>query len=101
MHELYPCNSKQELYKSEGEIIKQIGRLSSQIAGRTHKESNKTWVENNRDKHNQINRRFYEKNKDLIEEKRGQKFECECGGRYTLKHKSTYLKTKKHLDNSI
>ena len=38
LHSLYPCNSKEELERKEGEIIRLIGNLNSKIAGRTPKE---------------------------------------------------------------
>jgi len=38
LYENYPCNSKTELRRREGEIIKEIGTLNKCIAGRTKKE---------------------------------------------------------------
>ena len=38
LHELYPCNTKQELNRREGEVIREIGTLNKYIAGRTKKE---------------------------------------------------------------
>jgi len=38
LHELYPCNTKQELHCREGEVIREIGTLNKCIAGRTHQE---------------------------------------------------------------
>jgi len=38
LHELYPCLTKQELYRREGEVIREIGTLNKYIAGRTDKE---------------------------------------------------------------
>jgi hypothetical protein len=38
LYEECPCNNKQELDKKEGEIIRQIGNLNKNIAGRTRKE---------------------------------------------------------------
>lgn len=40
----------------------------------------------------------YEKNKDKINEKKREKFNCECGSSYTYNHKSEHMKTKKHLN---
>jgi hypothetical protein len=37
LYEMYKCNTK-ELVKREGEIIRQIGTLNKNIAGRTLKE---------------------------------------------------------------
>ena len=38
LHELFPCNTKQELHRREGEVIRQLGTLNKCIAGRTSKE---------------------------------------------------------------
>ena len=38
LHELYPCNTRQELHRREGEVIREIGTLNKCIAGRTHQE---------------------------------------------------------------
>ena len=40
--------------------------------------------------------RAYEKNKELRREKAKQKFNCECGGKYTRGVKARHLKTIKH-----
>jgi hypothetical protein len=38
LYENYPCNSKNELEKKEGEVIRLIGNLNAKIAGRDKKE---------------------------------------------------------------
>jgi len=38
LYELFPCNLKCELEKREGEVIRQIGTLNINIAGRSSKE---------------------------------------------------------------
>jgi hypothetical protein len=47
LHESYPCNSRDELCRREGEVIREIGTINKNIAGRTTKEYNKNWRENN------------------------------------------------------
>ena len=37
LYENYPCNSKQELEKREGEIIRLIGNINKRIEGRSQK----------------------------------------------------------------
>lgn len=49
LHEYYPCNNKEELCKREGEVIREIGTINKQIAGRSQKENHKNWVDNNRE----------------------------------------------------
>ena len=38
LHELFPCLTRQELHRREGEVIREIGTLNKNIAGRTGKE---------------------------------------------------------------
>ena len=38
LYENYPCNSKQELEKREGEVIREIATINNRIEGRTAKE---------------------------------------------------------------
>ena len=38
LYELYPCNSKMELERKEGEIQRQIATINKRVAGRTIKE---------------------------------------------------------------
>ena len=65
LFEKFPCNSKEELNKREGEIIREIGTVNKQIAGRTKKE----YYEDNKDKMKQHYKEYQEKNKDTIAEK--------------------------------
>ncbi len=47
LYEVYPCENKEQLNKREGEIIREIGTLNRQIAGRTPMERRKeNWIEN-------------------------------------------------------
>ena len=62
----YPCTSKKELIKFEGEIIKQIGNLKSNISGRTMYE----WMRDNREQYLNKSREYYLLNADVIKEKR-------------------------------
>ena len=75
--ELFPCGSKDELHKREGEIIRQTDNcVNKRIAGRSQKEyeldnrdkileKQKIYRENNRDKILE----YYENNKDKFKEK--------------------------------
>ena len=60
LYENYPCDNKEQLNKREGEIIREIGTVNKQIAGRTYKE----YYEDN----------YYEKNKEKIAEQRKKKY---------------------------
>jgi len=56
------------------------------------KKYKKEYRENNKVKNKEYKKEYYEKNKVKI----NQKFNCECGGRFTICNKSQHLKTKKH-----
>jgi hypothetical protein len=50
LYENYNCNSIEELNKREGEIIRVIGTLNKEIAGRTKTEYDEEYRKNNQDK---------------------------------------------------
>jgi hypothetical protein len=66
LYENYPCNSKKELNKREGKLIRDIGTLNMNIAGRTSQE----YRTENADKWKEINKKYREDNVDKIKEKR-------------------------------
>ena len=57
LHELYPCNTRQELHRREGEVIREIGTLNKCIAGRTDKE-----------RYQELYRERYREYKDKVKE---------------------------------
>ena len=83
------------------------------------KQYHKQYIIDNKEKINQRDKQYYIDNKEKInqrvkqyridnkdrrkqyyidnKEKLQEKHECDCGGKYTNDHKSTHLKTKKHL----
>jgi hypothetical protein len=68
-YEDFPCNSKQELNRREGQVIREIGTINKQITGRTRKEyceenadKIKKYYQNNSDKI----KKYYEDNRDKI-----------------------------------
>jgi hypothetical protein len=77
--ENYPCNSKEELNRREGELIRQFKDqlVNYRIEGRTREE-------------------YAEDNKDYIKQYRSEKFTCNCGGKFVYTHKIKHTKTKKH-----
>ena len=71
----YPCNNKAELNKREGHYIRENKCLNKCIAGRTRKEYQKEWNENNKEKIREYNknnkekmREYYENNKEKCKE---------------------------------
>ena len=65
LYEAYPCNNKRELCRREGQVIREIGTINKNIAGRTQKE----WVEDNKEKVSQKDKEYYERNKEHISQK--------------------------------
>ena len=68
LYELYPCSCKEQLCKREGEVIRLIGTLNNNIAGRTNEEYQKEYRDENRDKKKEINKKYRENNADKIKE---------------------------------
>lgn len=64
--EIYPCETKEQLKRREGELIRQYKQtlVNKVIAGRTNKE----WKEENKERMKNIRKIYREKNKDKIKE---------------------------------
>jgi len=118
------CENKKELERIEGEcILEHHNRILNKIvAGRTQKEwqeankdrikeqkkqyheANKEHLKNTKNEYYELHKEhLYNKKKEWIElnkeklyEKLYEKFDCDCGGKYTFKHKATHNKTKQH-----
>jgi hypothetical protein len=87
--ELCPCDTKMELCRREGELIRSMDCVNKEIAGRTPKE----YYQENKEKIKERNKEYRDDNNEM----RKEKLKCECGGRYTYTNKSLHFKTKKHL----
>ena len=113
--ELFSCNSKEELLKKEGELIRSIECVNKCIAGRTpkeyyeeHKDENKQYREENKDRIKEYDKQYRESNKDEIAEKSKKyretnknKYICEICN-YNTYCKTMYIKhnnTIKHKNN--
>jgi len=62
LYEECPCENKEQLCKREGEVIREIGNLNKDIAGRTRKE----WTTDNPEKVKITQKKFYENHKEEI-----------------------------------
>ena len=113
-----PCENVEQLRAIEGEYIRQLGTLNSQVAGRTSSDYCKefkeryypqkfVYKENNRDSINEKNREYYRERKDVICEKNRQRYNeitsekmtCEvCGTIHNKKNKPLHLRSKKHQE---
>ena len=61
LYESYPCNSIDELLKREGEIIRQIGTLNKNVAGRNSKD----WYTDNKESIMNRMKNYYKNNRDV------------------------------------
>lgn len=125
--ENYSCNTKKELHKREGDLMRlyKDNIVNINIAGRTQKEyveDNKEWYkdyykqyrtdnikkisnymkEYHKDNKEVILKRvkeYSELNKEKIEARTSVNYNCECGSIVSYKHKSRHIKgSKKHLE---
>jgi len=112
--ENYPCNSKNELERREGEIIRATTCVNKCIPGRTIQqitEYQKQYRENNKEQKIGYNKNYgiinkeiiseqkkiyRENNKQKISERKKQKYTCECGSTLRKDDKVSHEKTIKH-----
>jgi len=103
--ELYPCMCKRELEKREQLWIDNMDCINFQrsyLSKEERKDYLKNhkieYLKNNKEKIYKANRQWSSINKDELYKRRNEKFECECGGKYTKRNKSSHCKSKKHID---
>ena len=120
--EEYPCENVEQLRKREGEWIRKMATLNSQIAGRTTTEYvkdtkeqkkyyDKLYHQQNKEKRSSQAKERYEQDKERIKQKsndnyyknidkvkeyRQQCVECPCGGKFLILNRSRHLKSKHH-----
>ena len=121
--EIYPCSSKVELHKREGELIRLHNCVNKCIPSRTQKEYHednkeiidiyqKKYREENKEINIEYQKKYYENNKEYliekvneyrlnnlekIKERKKIKTNCECGSIYNLNAKCQHIKSKKHI----
>ena len=116
LYEVYPCENKEQLNKREGEIIREIGTLNGQIAGRTRKE----WRNENPDKMKLANQKCHQKHREerlevsrqynidnnekrkeykkKYREEHKEKITCEvCGSIFIFINLNRHNKSKRHI----
>ncbi len=105
LYESYNCNSKEELNRREGEVIREIGTLNNNITGRTRKEYRndnkkhyKEWCEDNKEQLKVYNLEYKKENKERIKQQQSQPFLCECGCSVLRAEKTRHQRTKKHIN---
>ena len=112
------CENRKDLDKIEGECIKEHHNriLNKNVAGRTmkeykevnkdkikeqqkewyeaHKNEIKEWTKDYREANKENIKQYYETNKEKLNEK----FDCDCGGKYTFQNKARHEKSQRHID---
>ena len=122
--ENYPCMTKEELLRKEGEYIQNTDCVNRYVAGRTpqeyrhhyqerykqqqkeryenNKEKIKQQVKENQQKHKEEIRerqqQHYQEHKEEITAKRSKPYHCVCGSTIWTSMKARHFKTKKHQD---
>ena len=88
--------SKSGLFARERFYIENNNCLNKCIPGRTYKEyyiDNKEKYKENR---KEYCKEYYDNNKEKFDEQKKEKFECDCGGRYSHTNKARHINSKKH-----
>ena len=96
--ESYPCNSKQELERKEGEYQRAFKCINKNIAGRTDAEyyqDNKELIKEDRSIRC---RQYYLENTEKIKARINREVICECGIKSIAKHLPRHKRSKKHID---
>ena len=101
--ELFPCSSKMELTKREGELIRLYKNdvVNKRIAGVTKeakKEHKKEYMIEYNEANKEVKKQYYQTNKEQILEKQKIKYTCECGSQLRKRDKLIHDKTKKHIN---
>ena len=112
--ELFPCNSKEELHKREGEHIRNNDCVNKFIPGRSKEEYRKGHKAENAARMRKCRSKLTDEQKEVIKQKqkewknqhkeelkarRAEKVVCDvCGSCYGKGNKSAHEKTKKHQD---
>ena len=124
LYENCPCNNKKELDRREGEVIREIGTINKNIAGRTKKEYNqefrdvriKWWNDNiirmnelkkqnyikNREEIAKKRKQYYQENREEITKKQNEKVCCNiCGAFSSKNHLPRHQKSKSCMSKSL
>ena len=107
--ETVKCNSKEELLARERFYIKSLKCINKRIEGRTKKEYNEQYYNDNKEKFIENVKKYEENNKEKVkayrekwrDDNRGkysETFVCDCGSVSQLIKKDRHFKSKKHLD---
>jgi hypothetical protein len=68
LYEKVNCNSREELCRREGQVIREIGTINKCIAGSTHRESVARWYDANREKVKEDHKIWYDANREKVKD---------------------------------
>jgi hypothetical protein len=108
--ENYPCESKDELHRREGQIMRETENcVNMLIAGRTkseYREDNKEQINQKKAQHYQYNKekikqkstQYRADNKEAIAQRKATKYTCECGSILRIADKLRHERSIKHQE---
>ena len=89
LHEDYPCNNKKELNRREGEVVREIGTINKNVAGRNNKE----YYTDNRERILEYQKRYNTDNRERRLEYQ-QSYNADNRERISKYHKGYYTDTR-------
>ena len=95
--ESYPCGSKEELNRREGQLIRKMNCVNRCIAGRTRKQR----YQDNRTHDLERQRRYDALNRERIKQRKSRRVTCECGVKVRQDRINHHRKTYKHTHQFI
>tara|TARA_R110002153_G_scaffold54274_1_gene151203 strand:+ start:334 stop:966 length:633 start_codon:yes stop_codon:yes gene_type:complete len=97
--EYYQDNKEKiaEYYQDNKEKLAEYSQKYYQDNKEKIAENNQKYYQDNKEKIVENNQKYYQDNKEKIAQKMKEKFNCECGGKFTKINKTHHKKTQKHL----
>jgi adenylate kinase family enzyme len=86
------CTSKDELNQLEGKYIRSLECVNKVIPDRLRSE----YRNDTKETAKEYNKQYHDLHKDKINQRKNEKNDCECGGKYIRAAKSQHFKTLRH-----
>jgi hypothetical protein len=84
------------IYELRNVERKYIEELKPDLNGNIPNRTDKEYYRDNKEAIKILHKQYRENNKELIKQKKNQKFNCSCGGKYTKTNKAQHFKSNKH-----
>ena len=94
--ELFSCNTGEELRARERYYIENNECVNRRIPGRSKSEYKKIYDENNKEAIIAQTKEYRQINREQINAKKKENFDCKCGNSYTRTHKAQHERTLNH-----